>query len=111
MQELINEYFSKICENKFFKNDDEIIIGKAKDVIENLIQQLEYVKEPKNKVKKEDVEFITDEVKELIKEIKSTYSNENDVIKIQVHPMAGFYVLKEQESLLEDLEQYYKEMK
>ena len=36
MQNLINKYFSKLCSEKFFKNDDENIIGEVKDVIENL---------------------------------------------------------------------------
>ena len=43
MQELINEFFDKLCKNKFFKNDDEEIIGKVKDVIQNLNEQIEYV--------------------------------------------------------------------
>ena len=35
-QFFINRYFHKLRTEKFFKNDDEEIIGKAKDVIQNL---------------------------------------------------------------------------
>ena len=50
MQELINEFFDKLCKNKFFKNDDEEIIGKAKDVIQNLNEQIEYVMNEENEI-------------------------------------------------------------
>lgn len=107
MQRLINEYFTKICKGKFIKHDDETIIGRVKDVIENLKQQSKYVK---NQVGEEDAEFITKEVKDLVKEIKTKYSNKHDVIKMSFHPMAGFFVLVDKESLLEELEEYYNEM-
>ena len=110
MQDLINEYFSKICSDKFFKNDEEVIIGKAKDVIENLKQQSEYVKNSENNIDKENIEFITNEIKILIKEIQDTYLNDNDIIKIELNPMAGFYLLSEQDRLLEELKQYYDEL-
>lgn len=110
MQNLINKYFNKLCSDKFFKNDEECIIGKAKDVIKNLEQQAEYVNNPKNNVDEENIVFITNEVKILIKEIQDTYSNCNDVIEIALHPMAGFYVLQEKETLFKELKEYYEEM-
>lgn len=110
MQELINEYFSKICSEKFFKNDDESIIGTAKDVIENLNQQSDYVKNSENKIDEETIEFITNEVKELIEQISTTYPNKYDVIKLYFHPMAGFYVLQDKETLFEELKEYYDEL-
>ena len=106
MQELINKYFKQLCTGKFFKNDDETIIGKVKDVIEDLEQQSLYVNNHKNNFDEETIEFITEETKELIHEIKNKYSNENDVIEISVHPMAGFYVLIEQQDLLDELQAY-----
>lgn len=33
MQNLINYYFKQLCDDKFFENNEEVIIGKAKDVI------------------------------------------------------------------------------
>lgn len=110
MQNKINEYFNKLCSEKFFKYDDEEIIGKVKDVIDDLKQQYEFVNNPDNDVDKEDIEFITNEVINLINEIKNTYSNENDVIKIEVHPMAGFYTLVNKEVLFEELKEYYEEL-
>lgn len=110
MQKKINEYFEKLCKDKFFKNDDRIIIGKVKDVIENLQQQAEYTKNPKNNIGEDDIKFIISEVKELIKKIKDIYSDENDVIYLLSCPMSGFYILQDNESLLEELEDYYKEM-
>lgn len=110
MQKLINEYFAKLCSDKFFINDDEIIIGKAKDVIDNLQQQSRYVNNPNNNVDDEEIEFITSEVKNLIKEIKKEYPNENDVIELSFHPMADFYVLVDKESLCEELKEYYDEL-
>lgn len=110
MQESINEMFSKLCNEKFFKNDDEVIIGKAKDVIDDLKQQLEYANNPENELDEEEIGFIIGEVNELIKQINNTYTNKEDVIKIEIHPMAGFYILADKESLLEQLKEYYGEM-
>lgn len=59
MQKLINKYFSKLCTEKFFKNDDQNIIGKVKDVIRNLEEQIKFVNNPKNEICQEDIEFIT----------------------------------------------------
>ena len=110
MQNLINFYFSKLCDSKFFKNDDEVIIGKAKDVIENLNQQVEYVKNPDNNIAEEEIEFITDEAKSLINEIEHNFSNKDDVIEISLSPMSGFYVLVDTEDLLEELKEYYDDL-
>ena len=110
MQELINKYFDKLCSEKFFKNDDEIIIGKAKDVINNLKEQITYVKNPKNKLCEIDIEIVVESATELIEEINQTYSNKDDVIEIAIHPMAGFYVLKDKKSLLKELKEYYEDM-
>lgn len=110
MQDLINFYFSKLCDGRFFKNDDEIIIGKAKDVIEDLKQQSEYVKNPDNDIDEEEIEFITDEVKSLINEIEEKYSNTDDVIEISSSPMAGFYELIDTENLLKELKEYYDDL-
>ncbi len=110
MQNLINFYFSKLCDSRFFKNDDEVIIGKAKDVIENLKQQAEFVKNPENNIDEEEIEFITDEVESLINEIEEKYSNTDDVIEISLSPMAGFYMLVDTEDLLEELKEYYDDL-
>lgn len=110
MQELINKYFNKICSDKFLKNDDEAIIGKAKYVIENLKEQIEYVHNPKNEIDEEDIDFIVNEAIMLIEEINKTYPNKDDVIKISIHPMLGFYVLQRKDSLYEELKDYYEEM-
>lgn len=110
MQSLINEYFSKLCSDKFFINDGENIIGRTKDIIEELEQESKYVSNPNNKISKEEVEFITNEAKDLINEIKKEYSNEDDVIKISLHPMVGFYTLIDKESLCEELKEYYDEL-
>lgn len=110
MQKLINEYFSKLCTEKFFKNDDEDIIGKVKDVIENLEEQKKFVNNPKNEICKEDIEFIVNSANELIEVINSNYTNKNDVIGISVNPMAGFYMLQSKETLFEELKEYYEEL-
>lgn len=109
MQELINKYFDKLCSGKFFKNDDEIIIGKAKDVIDNLKYQITYAKDPKNKLCEIDIEIVVESANELIEEINRTYSNKDDVIEIAIHPMAGFYVLKDTKAVLKDLKEYYED--
>lgn len=109
-QFFINRYFHKLCNEKFFKNDDEEIIGKAKDVIQNLKDQIEYVKNPKNEVDEEDMNFVIDEATALINEIDKTYFLKNNVIGLFVHPMAGFYVLQSKKSLFEDLKEYYDEL-
>lgn len=110
MQNLINKYFSKLCSEKFFKNDDENIIGEVKDVIENLKEQIKYANNPKNKICREDIEFIVNAANELIKKINDNYTNKNDVIGITLHPMAGFYVLQDKETLFEELKEYYDEL-
>ena len=42
-QFFINKYFKKLSNTKFFRNDEDAIIGKAKDVIKNLQDQISYV--------------------------------------------------------------------
>lgn len=110
MQSKINEYFNKLCKDKFLKNDDEEIIGKAKDVIENLKEQLNFEKNSEENIDNETREFVEKSASELIKEIKNNYKNEMDVIYIAVHPMSGFYELQERQYLMEELEDYYYEM-
>ena len=111
MQKLINEYFEKLSSNIFFKNDDETIIGRSKNVIDNLKEQLKYAKKDLDSVEEmEELKIITTDIKSLIKEIKKQYKNKNDVIMLSFHPMAGFYTLQSQEKLLEELEDYIDEM-
>ena len=108
MQELINEFFDKLCKNKFFKNDDEEIIGKAKDVIQNLNEQIEYVMNEENEISKEERYAIVDEARKLIQKINNNYSNKDDVIWLNNSPMDNFYDLQEKESLYEELKEYYE---
>lgn len=110
MQELINKYFKALCKDKFFKNDDEEIIGKARDVINALNIQIEYANNPDNALEEFDRELIVDEATQLIQEINNTYSNKEDVIKISFHPMADYYVLQDVKALFEELKEYYEEM-
>ena len=111
MQEQINKYFEKLCSDIFFKNDDETIIGRAKDVINNLNEQLDYAKKELDPVdEKEELEIITEETEDLIQEIKDIYLNLNDVIMISFHPMAGFYTLQSREKTLEELKDYINEL-
>ncbi len=111
MQELINKYFNKLCSEKFFQYDDEVIIGKVKDVIQDLKNQIKYVKDPNNDGHyKENIQLIIRETKKLIKEIKATYSNKEDVIKLEIHPMISFYTLKDKKNLFDELKMYYDEL-
>lgn len=109
MQESINKYFNKLCSEKFFKNDDEEIVGKAKDVIQNLKDQISYAQNLESGLDEIDTDIIIDSANELIEEIDNDYPNKEDVIKIALHPMAGFFVLQDKESLFEELKQYYEE--
>ena len=109
MQEKINEYFSKLCSEKFFKNDDETIIGKAKDVIQNLKDQIAYAKNKINELDELDVQLIVENSNQLIDEITHRYTNKEDVVLVSLHPMAGFYVLQNKETLYEELKAYYEE--
>ena len=110
MQQKINEYFNKLTSEKFFKYEDEKIIGKAKDVICDLKEQVKYIKNQKNKIDKEECKYLVKEANSLIKEIKKKYKNMDHVIKIEVHPMSGFYCLVEKKDLYEELKEYYEEM-
>lgn len=110
MQKLINKYFKKLCSEKFLICDDEVIIGKSKDVIENLKSEIKYVNNSENNIDKENAEFITNEAKGLIKIIQKDYPNKNDVIKLKVHPMTDFYVLQTRKDLYDELKEYYEEM-
>ena len=110
MQELINNYFKKLCKNKFFKNDDEEIIGKVKDVIQNLNEQIEYVMNEENEISKEERDAIVNEATKLIEKINNNYSNKDDVIWLNNSPMDSFYDLQEKESLYEELKEYYEEL-
>lgn len=72
-QILINKYFHKLCKEKFFKNDEDAIIGSAKDVIQFLKENIEYVNNKENNVGEEWAEFITTESNDLIQDINRTY--------------------------------------
>lgn len=110
VQKLINKYFNKLCSNKFFRYDEETIIGTVKDVIQDLKEKIEYVKESENNFDKEEIKFITNEAKKLINEIQNIYSNKNDVIELVLHPMLGFYTLGDRKNLYEELKMYYDEL-
>lgn len=110
-QLLINKYFHKLCSDKFFEYDDEVMTGMVKDVIEELKNQIEYLKGPKNDYDEEYTEYLINETKDLINEINNTYSHKNDVIKLTVHPMSGSYVIQDKNQLYEELKDYYEELK
>lgn len=105
-QKLINKYFKKLTSDKFFKNDDETIIGKAGDVIDEICKQTEILKDSSDEYEA----FIFSETNSLVKEIKDTYSDMNDVIMISFHPMVGYYSLIEINDVYEELKEYYDEL-
>ena len=53
-QFFINKYFQKLSNTKFFRNDENAIIGKAKDIIKNLQDQIYYVENPHNDIDEEN---------------------------------------------------------
>ena len=109
-QFFINKYFDKLTTEEFFRNDEEAVIGKAKDVIEQLKEHMESCKNSKD----EDIEQLEEwiaEDEELIKEIEKEYPNQNDIVGIVYHPMAGTFILEDKDELYEELKEYYKEMK
>jgi hypothetical protein len=109
-QFFINKYFQKLSNTKFFRNDENAIIGKAKDVIKNLQNQIHYVENPHNDIDEENRDFIVEEANSLIEEIQKEYRNKNNVIGLYNHPMAGFYVLQDKYTLYKDLKDYYNEL-
>jgi hypothetical protein len=109
-QFLINKYFKKLCNAKFFKNDEDAIIGRAKDVIKCLQDGVTYVKDPINEVNEENRDFLVEETALLIKDIQNDYHNMNNVIGLTNHPMLGFYVLQDKTDLYNELKEYYEEM-
>lgn len=110
MQKLINKYFKKLCsDNNLINDNDEVVIGKAKDIIQRLKEESEYVNNPENDVDEESIEFITQETKELIEDIESKYKNKNNIIGIRIHPMTDFYMLVPEKILYDELKQYYEE--
>lgn len=109
-QFFINKYFKKISNTKFLKNDEDAIIGRAKDVIKNLQDQINYVENSHNDIDEENRDFIVEESNFLIEEIKKEHHNKNDVIGLNNHPMEGFYVLQDTDALYEDLKDYYNEL-
>ena len=72
-QFFINKYFQKLSNTKFFRNDENAIIGKAKDVIKNLQDQIYYVENPHNDIDEENRDFIVEEANSLIEEIQKEY--------------------------------------
>lgn len=109
-QFFINKYFQKLSNTKFFRNDENAIIGKAKDIIKNLQDQIYYVENPHNDIDEENRDFIVEEANSLIEEIQKEYRNKNNVIGLYNHPMAGFYVLQDKYTLYKDLKEYYNEL-
>jgi len=109
-QFFINKYFRKLSNTKFFRNDENAIIGKTKDVIKNLQDQIIYVENLHNDIDEGNRNFIVEEANSLIEEIQKKYHNKNNVIGLYNHPMAGFYVLQDTDALYEDLKDYYNEL-
>ena len=72
-QFFINKYFQKLSNTKFFRNDENAIIGKAKDIIKNLQDQIYYVENPHNDIDEENRDFIVEEANSLIEEIQKEY--------------------------------------
>ena len=56
-QFFINKYFQKLSNTKFFRNDENAIIGKAKDIINNdtLNINLDTVEDKTLKIKKIEI--------------------------------------------------------
>ena len=109
-QYYINKYFKKLCNTKFFQNDGEAIIGRAKDVIIDLQEQIKFVKDPENNIDEETINDVDIEAQSLINKIREKHKNQNDVVGIYVHPMATFYMLGEIDDLYKELKEYYEEM-
>ena len=109
-QFFINKYFHKLCKEKFFKNDEDSVIGSAENVIHMLKENIKYAKNVENSDNKEWAEFIIAESNSLIYEISRTYKNKKDIIGLYNSPMSGFYMLYDRSLLLEELEEYYKEL-
>ena len=110
MQKKINKYFEKLCNDKFFKNDEETVIGKAKDIIEKLNSEYQYTLNNLDNLNQEEIEFIKDSTTSLISEIKRHYNNLEDIIGLHLSPMSGFYELTDKKILYDDLKEYYEEM-
>ena len=104
-QFFINRYFKKLSNTPYLQNDDEYIIGKAKDVIKELANQINYI----NSINDENATFITLETTSLIEDIPKKYHNLNNVIGIFYHPMADFYTLQDKNKLFDTLKEYYNE--
>lgn len=109
MQNITNIYFDRICKEKFLINDPEAMIGRAKDVIQELQEQLDQYLSSESELDEEEKEVLTADTKDLINEIKKEYKNQNDVIGLSYHPMADFYVLDSTENTYDNVKDYYKE--
>ena len=110
-QFFINRYFNKITTEEFFRNDEEAVIGKAKDVIEQLKSYTEDLKIKEDEFDLEELNTWITENDDLINKIEQKYHNRNDVIGIYYHPIAGTFLLQDKDELYEELKEYYKEMK
>lgn len=109
MQNITNTYFDRICKEKFLINDPEAMIGRAKDVLQELQEQLDQYLSSENELDEEEKEVLTSDTKDLIDEIKKGYPNENDVISLAYHPMADFYVLHSRKDAYNNVRDYYQE--
>ncbi len=109
MQNITNTYFDRICKEKFLINDPEAMIGRAKDVLQELQEQLDQFLNSERELDEEEREIVTAETKDLIDEIKKEYPNQNDVIGLGYHPMADFYVLDSTEDTFKNVKEYYQE--
>ena len=110
MQDKINFYFSKLTKGTFFKNNEDEMIGKVKDVIQRLKENYDNMLERKDEFEEEELEYIGTSTTALIEEIKKKYKNEDDVIGLSVSPMDNFYFLQERSELHEELKEYYDEL-
>lgn len=106
LQKLINRYYKKVCDDKFFIYEGDEIIGKVKYILPEL-ESFANDTEKHKYLDEENMNLILHETNKLIKHIKKNL-NKNDVIYIA---SIDYFHLVKKWYLYKYLKAHYKEWK
>lgn len=100
-QEEINFYYNKLYKDKLLEFDNGMI-GKVKNDIESLNREIKQAKELMIK----DKEYYIGCYNDIMEDLKN--KNENDIVELFIHPMTGYYMVLNKDTVLRRLKREYK---
>ena len=102
-EDLIKTFKDLYPVGEIYKSDEyEKVIGRKKDIVNFLKNNLYYVNDRKNRVEEETIDCVNSETPYLISELKKF--NDDDIVGMFNNPMSGYYTILSSDVTLEELE-------